>query len=341
MKELCVQLTRQSHCPICIGSGVINELPKAVGKTQSAFILTDSNVDPLYSNSITKILQNNGIDVSKFVFPAGEQSKHLKTVEEILTAMHETNLSRSDVLIALGGGVVGDIGGFCGAIYKRGIRVVQIPTTLLAQVDSSVGGKTGVDFFGNKNSVGLISQPHWVLIDTDTLKTLPKDEILNGLAEMIKYACIESESMFDSLLHAKDYISHIGECIEIKARIVMNDEQDVGERMKLNFGHTLGHAIESDSNYQIPHGKAVAMGMSLIAKYGEERGFTKPGTHQKLVTLLKQWGLPFEYGGDLERAKHLSLQDKKVLDGGINIILLKEIGCAEIKKLTRQEWISS
>lgn len=336
-----VKIERNIEYSIFIKNGGIKDI-KSVFKdinAKKALILTDTNVGTIYAKLIIKQLNEMDICPVVFEFLPGEKSKNLDTVKDILTSLHTNQFSRTDVLITLGGGVSGDIGGFCAAVFKRGIKCVQIPTSLLAQIDSSVGGKTGVDFEDNKNSVGVISQPYAVICDPDVLKTLPDAEIKSGMGEMIKYACIEDKDMFFGLQNGEEFTNFIENCIRIKADIIMRDEMDLGERLKLNFGHTLGHAIEVKSNYNIAHGLAVAIGMAEITKIGEKMGVTKAGTYDALFGLLKKYSLPYEYP-DVSELLYLTLNDKKVFGDELRVVMLEEIGKAQIKKIPRQTWIS-
>ena len=248
--------------------------------------------------------------------------------------MLEAKISRSDLVIALGGGVIGDLAGFAAASFLRGVKFVQIPTSLLAQVDSSVGGKVGVDLPEGKNLVGAFKQPSMVLIDPTVLNTLPDRYINDGMGEVIKYGCIKDAKLFDILASHSSFEdlkavlpSIIERCVDIKRIVVEHDQFDTGERMLLNFGHTLAHTIEQYWHYgKESHGEAVAIGMYQLSLIAEEKGLTASGTADKILAVLKAYGLPYESQlplGDLTEAISL---DKKNLDNHLNLVLLKEIG---------------
>ncbi|MGN0537938.1 MAG: 3-dehydroquinate synthase, partial [Acutalibacteraceae bacterium] len=304
----------------------IRPLTKAI----RAVIVSDTNVAPIYADTIKQSLENNGFSVSLFCFEAGETSKRLSTIEKMYNHFAEHSLTRSDIVVALGGGVTGDMAGFAAASYLRGIDFVQIPTSLLAQVDSSVGGKTGVDLTYGKNLVGAFWQPRLVLIDPETLKTLPEKFFIDGLGEVVKYGCIKSKSLFERLENenVRDFIDDvIAECVSIKRDVVERDERDTGERALLNFGHTLGHAIEKLHNYQtITHGEAVSIGSVLITAAAERHNQTAVGTAERISALLKKYNLPTTSkfsNAEIAKATH---GDKKSTGKSINLVLLKEIG---------------
>lgn len=304
----------------------IRPLTKAI----RAVIVSDTNVAPLYAETIKQSLENNGFSVSVFCFEAGEASKRLSTIEKMYNHFAEHTLTRSDIVVALGGGVTGDMAGFAAASYLRGIDFVQIPTSLLAQVDSSVGGKTGVDLTYGKNLVGAFWQPRLVLIDPETLKTLPEKFFIDGLGEVVKYGCIKSKALFERLekedVHG--FIDDvIAECVSIKRDVVERDERDTGERALLNFGHTLGHAIEKLHNYKtITHGEAVSIGSVLMTAASESHGQTAAGTTQRITALLKKYNLPTASQFSNAEIAKATQGDKKSTGKSINLVLLKEIG---------------
>ena len=256
----------------------VRELTQA----EKVVVITDDNVAPHYLWRVINALDQQGLQVKTHIFPAGEKSKTLDTIADIYKVLADFRMTRKDVLVALGGGVCGDMTGFAAATYLRGVGFMQIPTSLLAQVDSSVGGKTGVDLPQGKNLVGAFHQPFAVLIDPDTLKTLPDKFIADGIGEVIKYGCIKDAAFFDFLENENltDRIEDVIEvCVSIKRDVVSRDEHEAGERMLLNFGHTLGHAIEKLRGFAgITHGMAVAVGMVLMARAGERNGHTAAGT---------------------------------------------------------------
>lgn len=295
-----------------------------------AVIVSDTNVAPLYADTVRKSLEANGFSAAVFCFQAGEASKRLSTIEKMYDCFAEHSITRSDIVIALGGGVTGDMAGFAAASYLRGIDFVQIPTSLLAQVDSSVGGKTGVDLTYGKNLVGAFWQPRLVLIDPETLKTLPEKFFTDGLGEVVKYGCIKSKALFERLEkeNARDFIDDvIAECVSIKRDVVERDEHDTGERALLNFGHTLGHAIEKLHDYKtITHGEAVSIGSVLMTAASEYHGQTANGTTERLVALLKKYNLPTASQFSKSEIVKATHGDKKSTGKSINLVLLKEIG---------------
>lgn len=299
-----------------------------------AMVISDSNVFPLYGETVMDSLRQAGYEVHSCVFPAGEQSKLLSTVETFYRALAENGFTRSDFIVALGGGVTGDMAGFAAATFLRGIDFVQIPTTLLAQVDSSVGGKTGVDLPFGKNLVGAFHQPRLVLIDPDTLSTLPPHFFADGMGEVIKYGCIRRPALFKYLMEedAREHLEEvIYECVDCKRQVVEADALDKGERMILNFGHTLGHALEKLHGFSgLSHGEAVGIGMVLIAKAGERAGLTAPGTSEKIVTLLERYNLPTATDRNMDELAKATALDKKSAGKNLRLILLHDIGDAYI-----------
>lgn len=330
---------------IIIESGLLDKAGELISQAvcgRYAAIVTDDNVDALYSNRLTRSLENAGISAQKFVFPHGEASKCHTTLIKLYDFLAENKFTRSDFIIALGGGVVGDTAGFAAATYMRGIDFVQIPTSLLAQVDSSVGGKTAVDIAGGKNLVGAFYQPRIVICDTDVLNTLTPKFFADGMAEVVKYGMIKSEELF-CLLENGDIKANIDEivkrCVEIKALVVENDEHEKGERMLLNFGHTLGHAIEKHYNYTgITHGCAVAIGMSVFTHIAERLGLCADGVSERLDALLKKCSLPTTDPAPAEALCEFSLHDKKRLANGMNIVICSDIGKSKTISLSIDEY---
>lgn len=289
-------------------------------------IISDSNVFPLYGKSLEDNLSCAGFTVIHYVFPAGESSKNGNTYLGILNFLAENQLTRSDALLALGGGVTGDMCGFVAATYLRGISYVQVPTTLLAMVDSSVGGKTAIDLPVGKNLVGAFYQPSLVLCDLNTLNTLPQSVFSDGCAEVIKYGVLYDVDLFAHLSQRGpdfDREMVIGRCVELKRDVVMEDEFDTGARQKLNLGHTIGHSIEALSNFTITHGQAVAIGMAIISKAGCRN------IYGELVAVLKKFNLPTSTDFTARELYNSALSDKKRSSGTVNLIIPKEIGnCA-------------
>jgi 3-dehydroquinate synthase len=305
---------------------------------RKCFIISDSNVFPLYGEGvITELEQSNGIIAGHFVFSAGESSKTLSTVEQIYHAVLKCGLDRSSVIIALGGGVVGDIAGFVAATYMRGIDFIQIPTSLLAMVDSSVGGKTGVDMLEGKNLIGAFWQPKLVLIDPETLYTLPKREIKGGLAEVVKYGMILDCSFFDELMGSAQLINGldlnfyskiIAKCCALKVEVVKQDEEENGLRGILNYGHTFGHAIETVSGYEkYIHGEAVGIGMLMASELACLMSMMERVDLNKLILLCRKLDLCISADGiDVNTVFEAMSKDKKVKNGNMCFVLPKQIG---------------
>lgn len=309
---------------------------------KKAVVITDTHVAPLYLERISTSLRNAGFDVTSCAFPAGEPSKRLSTIEGIYGHMAQAHITRSDFAVALGGGVTGDMAGFAAASYLRGIPFVQVPTTLLSQVDSSVGGKTGVDLPQGKNLVGAFWQPSFVLIDPDTLNTLSPHFFADGMGEVIKYGCIKSRALFDMLVGTEDITSIMEDiiyrCVDIKRDVVERDEFDTGERALLNFGHTFGHALEKLHQYQgLSHGAAVGIGMVMMARLGEKAGFTAPGTADKIAAALEKYHLPVHSDLPLSQIVEATASDKKSTGSSINLVLLKDIGESFVHKMARSD----
>ncbi len=334
--------TKSHDYDIIIEKGLIERsgsvIKQFVGEN-TAFVITDDNVWKIYGDKFSKILSDSGVKYDVMVLPHGEKTKSISHLTDIYNKMAEIKLTRTDYIIALGGGVVGDISGFAASTFLRGIKFIQIPTTLLAQVDSSVGGKVAVNLDGGKNLVGSFYQPKAVLIDPDMLSTLSERIFNDGMAEVIKYALIWDKELFSEL--EKDILDIekiIYTCVDIKRQVVEEDEFDTGKRMILNFGHTYGHVIESAYNYETyTHGEGVAIGMARITERTEKMGITKVGTYDKIVSILKKYDLYFDdYSIDKETAANIMLRDKKSAGGSINYIVLKEIGTCEIMKMDRE-----
>lgn len=335
-----IRINASQPYDVLIGSGLLGccgEEIKPLVKGGKTVVVTDDNVGAHYAERVKNSLLNAGFSVEIFTFHHGEESKCAETLLSLYDFLGKNNITRYDFLIALGGGVVGDLTGFAAATYLRGIDYVQIPTSLLAQVDSSVGGKTAIDIAAGKNLVGAFKQPRLVIADTDTLKTLSDDFFTDGMGEVVKYGMIYSKPLFDALKAGNirnDPEAVIAQCVDIKREVVETDEFDTGLRMILNFGHTLGHAIEKYYNYTgISHGKAVAVGMYLITRIAEENGLIENNISGELKECLIANGLPFETKVDGALLFAGVVNDKKRFSDTINIILCKEIGKAEIVKL--------
>lgn len=299
------------------------QLFQVLKKTCKIAIISDSNVFPLYGEIVTRSLKAHNFEVKTYIFPAGEASKSAGTYLDILQFLAENHFSRSDTVLALGGGVVGDISGFVAATFLRGIRFIQVPTTLLAMVDSSVGGKTAIDLPAGKNLVGAFHQPDLVICDLNTLDTLPENILCDGCAEVIKYSVLYDEKLFAHLeSNGLNFIREdvISRCIELKRDVVAADEFDNGERQKLNLGHTIGHGIEAQSNFTITHGQAVAIGMAIIAKS------TCKAIYPQLITVLKKFKLPITTSYTAKQLFFSALSDKKRSGDTLNLIIPKRIG---------------
>ncbi|MGN1113094.1 MAG: 3-dehydroquinate synthase [Acutalibacteraceae bacterium] len=342
MKTLNVKSVRSYD--IHIERGLISrcgEIIKPLARGSKAMLVSDTNVFPIYGDTVKKSLEGSGFEVYSHIFPAGEASKQLSTIAEIYNSLADNGFSRKDFIVALGGGVTGDMAGFAAATYQRGIDFVQIPTSLLSQVDSSVGSKTGVDIKQGKNLVGAFWSPSVVIIDPDTLNTLTPEFFADGMAEVIKYGCIKSLPLFERLeqKNAADIIEEIiYDCVSIKRDVVERDEHEAGERMLLNFGHTLGHSIEKAYSYTgITHGQAVGVGMVLMTRASEAAGITPSGTTERIENLLKKYSLPTSDKTPLDEMASGALGDKKASGDSINIVLLNKIGDSFTKKLKKTE----
>lgn len=314
----------------------VGEKVRPLTKATRAAIITDSNVAPIYLKRVIDSFKSAGFEVLSFAFPAGEPNKTLETVNRIMECFLIGKLTRGDIAVALGGGVTGDLTGFASAIYLRGIDFVQIPTSFLSQVDSSVGGKTGCDLPFGKNLCGAFHNPIAVYIDSDTLNTLPDHFKADGLAESIKAGAIRLPKLFElfenGIEGSVDEV--IRQSVKMKADIVERDFTEKGERTLLNFGHTLGHAIEKYENFcGLSHGEAVSVGMALITKASEKAGLTKNGTYNRLVACLKKYGLPYTTNIPLEELALLCTSDKKSIGSSIKLVLISEIGNAFIKEI--------
>jgi len=345
--ELEVGLAERSY-RIQIGRSTLDALGQScaeLGIGKSMFIITNPTVAGYYLEPVRSSLEAAGLTVSTVQIPDGEQFKNLDTVADVHNALVDAGMDRGGVIVALGGGVVGDLAGFVAATYLRGVAFIQVPTTLLSQVDSSVGGKTGVNLLKGKNLVGSFHQPKFVLIDVLTLSTLPEREYRGGLAEVVKYGAVLDAQLFCYLEeHVTDILNRnsetltqiISRCCSLKAEVVGQDERETGLRAVLNYGHTLGHAVESLSGYgSYSHGEAVAIGMIAAARFSESKGLSSSADTSRLQALISTLGLPTvaprypeqEYAAALVR-------DKKARDGGITFICNKGIGGFSFEPVT-------
>lgn len=328
---------------VLIGSGLLQKAGEAVKKVISpckAAIVTDSTVVHLYEETVRKSLTEAGFSVCTFVFPAGEASKNIHTLSHLLEFLAKEEMTRTDLIVALGGGVTGDLAGFGAAVYLRGISFVQIPTTFLAAIDSSVGGKTAVDLEAGKNLAGAFYQPKLVLCDTDVLQTLPEVVFADGIAEALKYGVLGDAALFEKIAGGdfrQDLEEIIETCVSMKRDVVEEDEFDTGKRQLLNLGHTFGHAIEQKSHFQMTHGHAVAIGMHLIAKAAEAKGIAEKGTAAAIAKALEQNQLPKETTFSPAEVAEGTLRDKKRRGGTISFVFPKKIGDCEIVKIPVEE----
>jgi len=308
-----------------------------------AAVISDSNVFPLYGNQIVSSLQTAGFDVCNFIFTAGEQSKTGETYLQILNFLADNRITRTDVIIALGGGVVGDISGFAAATYLRGIKYIQIPTTLLAMVDSSVGGKTAIDLPAGKNLAGAFYQPSLVICDITALDTLPTQVFRDGCAEVIKYAVLYDSELFAHLSENAlgfDRERVISRCVTLKRDVVADDEFDRGARQRLNLGHTIGHGVEASSSYTLSHGQAVSVGMAIISRAAAKLAVCSGETNNSILNILTAFGLPTNTDLKAETLYQFALSDKKRMGEFVNLIIPERIGYCRIQKTPMTQLIS-
>ncbi|MDO4697219.1 MAG: 3-dehydroquinate synthase [Pasteurellaceae bacterium] len=354
MVQVNVALNERAY-PIYIGSGILQNLGKIspLVAGDKVMIVSNPTVATHYLEPLEQHLREFGCQVDSVLIPDGEQFKTLESLNLIFTALLEKNHNRDSTIIALGGGVIGDVAGYAAASYQRGVRFIQIPTTLLAQVDSSVGGKTGVNHALGKNMIGAFYQPAAVIIDTDTLKTLPKREVSAGLAEVIKYGAIFDlpffewlEQQIDALvaLEPEALIRCIQRCCQLKADVVARDEKEKGDRALLNFGHTFGHAIEAHLGYGVwLHGEAIAVGMLEAAALSHLLGDLTDSDVARLEKLIARANLPTISPDVMQPAEYLPYmwRDKKVLGGQLRLILLRKLGEAYVSAQASESQVLS
>lgn len=327
-----------------IGEGLLGRCGEEIGllfpKAERAVIVTDETVSVLYAETVRRSLERAGLRVSLFSFPAGEGSKTLETYGALTRFLAREQISRSDLIAALGGGIPGDVAGFAAATYLRGISFVQLPTTFLSAIDASVGGKTAVNLPSGKNLVGAFCQPALVLCDPSTLRTLPAETFADGAAEAVKYGVLESRALFETIA-AGDWHAQpeeiIAECVAIKARIVKNDEFDTGERQLLNFGHTFGHAIEVCSNFEISHGKAVSIGMLMAAKAAWRLGLSEEDCAGPIAHALHCNGLTQSCVFSPQELAAAAYSDKKRSGSLLRMIFPEAIGRCVIRPIPAGE----
>jgi len=342
MRKVKVELGANSY-EIYVGSGLLAQTGRWLrenGLSGKLVIITSPRARKLYGDALNQGLTKDGFSVTTLLVPEGEEQKSLETAGRLYHELTNCYAERTTPILALGGGVIGDLAGFVAATYLRGVPLIQIPTTLLAQVDSSIGGKVAVDHGQLKNKIGAFYQPRLVISDIDTLKTLPSNELANGLAEVIKSAAIRDKKFFVFLETNLDRIKSLDESAleetvfqtaRIKAEVVAKDERDVGLRNILNYGHTIGHAIETISDFKVKHGKAIAIGMLAAARISNKMGILDKNDLGRLKNIIEKAGLPTEMPDlEIEKIIQAMKHDKKVLRGKIRFVLLKSIGSAFI-----------
>ena len=325
-----IKINASTPYEVVIEKGALCRINDLLKDGQRVLVVSDSNVMPIYGNRF--------VGAEKLTLKAGEKHKNLKTIQLILKTLQRLGFTRSDTVVGLGGGVVGDMAAFASSIYMRGIRYVACPTSLLAMIDSSVGGKTGVDFLGSKNMVGSFYQPSLVICDTDCLKTLPEREIKNGMGEAVKYAVLTGdEEMLSDCLSADKVEAFIGKCVTAKKEIVEADEKDKGVRALLNLGHTFGHAIEKLSRFKIAHGVAVAMGIRVATKVAVGAKVATAENAEKIEALLDRYNMPKAIEYKKEDFIDAVWLDKKRTTDGINLVLPEKTGVCKTVYMTKQE----
>ncbi len=336
MKRIAVPVSQPYE--VLVGSGLlerVGELSAPLLSGRRAVLVSDSNVWPLYGQQVTDSLQKADFRVERFIFEAGEKSKTPQTLLDLLNHMAEWELGRADSVFALGGGVTGDLAGLAAALYQRGISCVQLPTSLLAMVDSSVGGKTAVDLPKGKNLVGTFTQPRLVLCDPDALATLPARVEAEGWAEVIKYGMLGSRELLDELAAGREDVDVedvICRCITMKRDLVTQDERDTGPRQLLNFGHTIGHAVERCAGYGIYHGEGVAMGMAIMTRACVRQGLCTPQCRTVLEDLLERYHLPKTCPIGVERLLEAARMDKKRRGDAITLVQPSQPGRCILRK---------
>lgn len=348
MRNLQINLPNNQY-EILIKSGIINSIGKEISKIYKGnkiALITDENVDEFYGDIVKESLEDNDFKVLKLVLKPGEGSKSIESLMKLYNELLDFKLNRGNLIIALGGGVIGDLSGFCAATLLRGIPFVQVPTSLLAQIDSSIGGKVAIDLPRGKNLIGNFYHPRAVYIDPQVLKTLEKRYVNDGLGEAIKYGLIKDKELFEKFESIESYEALfediediIYKCCSIKKQVVEQDEKDKGERMILNFGHTIGHAIEKIENYKgVSHGEAVAIGMYSIALRCEELNICKDGVANRIKKLLDKFNLPYDFQGKTREDIIDAISvDKKTIGNFINLILIEDIGKVFIHKASHEE----
>lgn len=353
MQTIHVNTTSRAY-DVVVGEHMLDHVGNAARgavKGPNAFIVSDTNVWPLYHEPVEQYLTDAGFSVAHYVFPAGEASKNLSTLSDVLEAMAEAELGRDDIVIALGGGVVGDVAGYAAASYMRGIAVVQVPTSLLAMVDSSVGGKTAVDLKGGKNLAGAFWQPSAVIASIACLSTISPELLTDSCGEVIKHGVLADPAMFAELeaspINTRDAEGNldyerleriVSRNIEIKRDVVDQDEKEQGLRQTLNLGHTIGHAIEAANNYELGHGSSVAAGMCFIARACAKLGICPAEDAERIVACVAAHGLPTTSDIDTETLYTFALADKKRHGNTMNVNMIKDIGNVYVQKMPLDEF---
>ena len=333
---------------VLVGNGILDALGERVRDAaggDAAFVVSDTNVAPLYLSRAVCSLERAGFRTASCVIPAGEQHKRLATFGTIVEAMADARLTRSSVVVALGGGVVGDMAGFAAASYMRGIRVVQVPTTLLAMVDSSVGGKTAIDLAAGKNLVGAFLQPSLVLADVSTLSTLSHTVFADGMGEVVKHAVLADKSLFDTLLtnplsqaSTSAYLAEVvARNVCIKRDVVQADEREQGLRQTLNLGHTIGHAVEAASDFSLGHGHCVAIGLCAMARAAESLGWAHRGLAARIQACVRAQGLPTDTRLSHDALFEFATHDKKGHANTTNVVVARDLGDVGIMTVTHED----
>jgi len=339
-----IDISTSAPYPVVVGHGLLEEtgdyLKHYTKRAETAALITDDTVDALYGERVGKSITDAGLRVVKYVIPHGEASKNAENYLRVMNWLAKEHVTRSDAIVALGGGVVGDLAGFAAATYLRRIDYIQIPTTVLAQVDSSVGGKTAIDLEAGKNLAGAFYQPKLVLCDLDTLDTLPEEIFRDGCAEVIKYAVLFDDNLFEHLKARgtefdREYT--VSRCVEMKRDVVTEDEFDNGKRQLLNLGHTLAHAAETLSGYSISHGRAVAAGMAVMAGAAAADGTCSRECADEITGILQRFGLPVKFDYTLDEMYQVMLSDKKRKGNRISLIIPEEIGHCVIRRCSVEE----
>lgn len=334
-----ISVNGSSSYDVVIENGIINRIGEFISDElggNKAMIVTDSVVGTLYLGDVTSSLREAGYQTSSIVLPAGEASKSFENYEFLVTQFSEEKLSRDDIIIALGGGMIGDITGFAASTFKRGLRCVQVPTSLLAMVDSSVGGKTAINLANAKNQIGTFYNPALVVCDPLVLSTLPKEVILDGYAEIIKYSILSDAAIIDSLreaVAASDYTEVIAKSVTTKRDIVEMDERDNDFRQYLNLGHLIGHAIEASTEYNVSHGYAVAQGLAFEAKGCAFSGLTSFGVYSEIASLLEEFGFDLTDSYEVDELLPIIAKDKRIKGSDIELIVPKAVGECFMKNM--------